>query len=101
LRDVLGFNKEILALTVNAHQTIRSAHDPFYPLNRRQSRPFQYTNGVENRIGIEDPPAGLMPLAAVQVATPALMLRQAQCSQALLRAVAMRMLSADRQLRLV
>ncbi len=75
--------------------------DPFYPLNRRQSCPFQYTNGVENRIGIEDPAAGLVSLAAVQISTPALMFRQAQRCQTLLRAVAMRMLSAGRQLRLV
>ena len=42
-----------------------------------------------------------VPLTAVQISTPALMFRQAQCSRALLRAVAMRMLCAGRQLRLV
>jgi hypothetical protein len=79
----LRFNEEILSLTVDANQAILGTHDPFHAIHRGKSCPLQDPNGVENRIGIENPSAGLMTLAAVQITTPALMFRQTQRRQTL------------------
>ena len=88
---------QILTLAINPHQPLRDAHDPFYPLYRRKARPLQQADRVKNSISVKNPPAGLMALAAVQAAPPALVRRQAQCRQAFSLAAVVMMLSAARQ----
>ena len=69
---------KIVALTINTHQTLLNAHNAFHSSNRREARPFEQADGVEHGICIKNPAAGLMSLAAVQAATPALLRRQAK-----------------------
>ena len=76
----MRFNKEILALTVDPHQPVWRAHDPFHAIDGSKSGPLQDPDGVENGFSIKYPSAGLISLAAVQVTTPALMFRQAESS---------------------
>lgn len=97
----MRFDKEIFALTVDPHQPVRGAHDPFNTIDRSQSGPFEYADGVEYGIRIENPSAGLIALAAVKVTTPALVFRQTQGSQTLFLRMAVGMFRACRERRQV
>lgn len=94
----MRFNEEIVALTVDPHQSVRRAHDPFHAIDGRKAGPLQNPDSIENGLSIENPSAGLVSLAAVQVTTPALVLRQAQGCQTLLNRMAVRMIRTGRQL---
>ena len=95
----MRFDKEILALAVDPHQPVWRAHNAFYAINRRKSGPLKGAYGVENRIGIENPSAGLISLAAIQITTPALVLWQAKRRQSLFNGMVMSMLRAGREFR--
>ena len=71
-RNVLRLNTQI-ALAVDAYHSFRDAHHAFHAPDRRQTRPFEQGHGVENGFGVKNPAAGVIALAAIEAATPALM----------------------------
>ncbi len=93
-RNVLRLNMQIALLAVDAYHSFRDAHHAFYAPDRRQARPFEQGHGVENGFGVKNPAAGVIALAAIEAATPALMGREAQCRKALFLPVAVRVFGA-------
>ena len=87
---------QIALLAVDAYHSFRDAHHPFHAPDRRQTRPFEQGHGVENGFGVKNPAAGVIALAAIEAATPALMGREAQCRKALFPPVAVERLDFAR-----
>ena len=69
---------QILTLAVDPHRPFGNAQHTFDARHRRQPGPLQQGDGVKDRFRVEDPTAGLIALAAVKVAAPALVFRQAK-----------------------
>ena len=73
---------QILTLAVDPHRPFGNAQHTFDARHRRQPGPLQQGDGVKDRFRVEDPTAGLIALAAVKVAAPALVLRRGSSSRA-------------------
>ena len=87
----------ILALAVDPHGPFGNAHHAFDARHGRQPCPFEQADGLKDRFRVENPAAGLIALAAVEVAAPALVLGQAECGETAGRARVVNMLRARRQ----
>lgn len=66
-------------LAVNAHQPFLYTHDTFHAPHGGKTGPFQQTDGIEHRIGVKNPTAGLM-------APPLFRLRRQRCCDGRLNA---------------
>lgn len=58
----------ILALAVDPHGPFGNAHHAFDARHGRQPCPFEQADGFKDRFRVENPAAGLIALAAVEVA---------------------------------
>lgn len=88
---------QILTLAVDPHRPFDNAQHTFDARHRRQPGPLQQGDGVKDRFRVEDPTAGLIALAAVKVAAPALVFRQAKGGETGCWRMAMGVLRARRQ----
>ena len=88
---------QILTLAVDPHRPFGNAQHTFDARHRRQPGPLQQGDGVKDRFRVEDPTAGLIALAAVKVAAPALVFRQAKGGETGCWRMAMGVLRARRQ----
>lgn len=92
---------QIKLLTIDPYQPLRNAHNAFDAPDRRQARPFEQGNGVENGFSVKNPAAGVIALTAIEAAAPALMDGEAQCRKALFLLVAVGVLGAGGERRKV